>query len=237
MATTKFNACVSNKIGIITCTTSTTSIHFCPKPLANWFTSLCVSKTRCSSACQAGVNFILDSISPWRALKGMEVCVFKFFCFCQLWSQMFCGKDLGYFWCLDGILWQLICFRLKKMKGIKKLFSKKWHFLDAKFKSRLQFLRYFMKNFFTLFLPKKLKVSPIWILTHQSKAQNFYFDHDKKFDSNFWNLFWKTDKVKFHKLKFSVCLHTNSISNLWNWICLFFTKFSKIRLKIFFISK
>ena len=37
----------------------------------------------------------------------------------------------------------------------------------------------------------------------------------------------------FHQFKFSVCLHTPKIFKIWNLVCLFSTKFSKLQLKIF----
>ena len=90
------------------------------------------------------------------------------------------------------------------------------------------------KIYFASFLHRRFEVIQIWF-THQSTALIFYFGMKKVFSPIFEG-FVGNRQTKFHILKFRVCKHTLNL-NSWNVRCLFPTKFSKIRLKIFFMPK
>ena len=91
-----------------------------------------------------------------------------------------------------------------------------------------------LQKTFAVFSHQKLKVAQIWS-THQSKALIFYFGI-KKIVSWIFENFVENRQTKFHILKFRVCKHTLNL-NSWNVLCLFPTKFSKLKLKIFFYVK
>ena len=106
---------------------------------------------------------------------------------------------------------------------------------EAKYKRALRehFLTHFIKTF-AAFSHRKLKVTQIWS-THQSKVLIFYFGM-KKFGVRFLKILWETDKVHFTCSNL-VCVYTHLNFKIWNLVCLFSTKFSKIQLENFFRSK
>ena len=80
---------------------------------------------------------------------------------------------------------------------------------EGKFKTalRLHFLTHFTKKSFAAFSHRKVKVAQIWY-THQSKAMIFYFGMKKILRPIFEN-FVGNRQIKFHILKFRVCVNTH----------------------------
>ena len=67
------------------------------------------------------------------------------------------------------------------------------------------------------------------------ESSDFLFWY-KKIWSRIFENFMKSRQIKFHEFKFSVCSHTLNFK-IWNLVCLFLTKFSKLKLKIFLMPK
>ena len=100
---------------------------------------------------------------------------------------------------------------------------------------RLQFWLNLQKFIFAAFLHRSFEVIQIW-LTHQSKTLIFFFGMKSFFNLIFGNL-WKTGKVNFTSSNL-VCVFTHILNfKIWNLVCLFSTKFLKIRLHNFSYEK
>ena len=110
---------------------------------------------------------ISKTTPPLESSQGGGVCFFKFFRqFRSDGHTNFFGKGLGYFWCLDTILWQLVCSELKNLGG-QKIFEQK--------------ITFFGQNGHPLMSSKKnwsvgfKKVPPKWMwASHMFKM---YFDN------------------------------------------------------------
>ena len=98
---------------------------------------------------------------------------------------------------------------------------------------RVHFLTHFTKNFYR-FLTPKVK-SGTDMISPSIESSGFLFWHEK-IGSHIFEDFAENRQNKFHILKFRVCVNTLNL-NSWNVLCLFPTKFSKIRVQNFFYAK